>query len=249
MKPLDRPEELRAYYRSREVVERYLERRTSQPLNGYLHNAEVRFLNEAVRRCAPKRILEIASGPARLTAELEFPGQLVAVDASPAMLLAARARLRERGRNWPVIRGDAFRLPFSDGTFEMVYTLKFIRHFQLEDRNRLYQEIRRVLVPGGSFILDAQNRSVSLPHRRQKGLHRYPIYDVLYDEDEIRNELELAGFRVSRMQGILYRFATQMGLNRLRRVGLGAPARLMIGLLDRVPGGQASTWMLLNETT
>jgi ubiquinone/menaquinone biosynthesis C-methylase UbiE len=247
MKPLDQPEDLRAYYRKNEVVAQYLPRRTAQPLNGYLHTAQVRFLNDAIRQRAPRRVLEIAPGPARLTAELDFTGRGVAIDTSPAMLAMARERLREYGRDWTVMRADAFALPFSDARFDVVYTFKFIRHFGVADRQRLYAEIRRVLAPGGAFILDAQNRAVSLPHRQRKGLQHYPIYDVLYDVAELRAEIEGAGFGVCRIDGVLCHFPLQVRLNRLRRVGFGKAARLLIALLDHVPARNPSTWMVLSE--
>lgn len=248
MKPIDQSKELQAFYQDRAVVDRYLQRRTAQPLNGVLHAGEVRFLNRCVAERRPARILEIAPGPARLTAELEHDGELVAIDASPGMLDAARRRIRERGKNWDVMRGDAFSLPFADASFDFIYTLKFVRHFQLDDRLRLYTEIRRVLRPGGWFAQDAQNRRISLPHRQKKGLDRYPIYDVLYDnEDELRREHEQAGFKVLRVEGILRHFALQERINRLRRFKLAGPARALIAGLEHLPGGDPSTWMIVTE--
>lgn len=248
MKLLDRPEELRAYYRERAVVDRYLERRTAQPLNGWLHRCQVRFLNDALRAAAPRRVLEIAPGPARLTAEVDFSGPLVAVDASAEMLAVARARLRERGSSSCLVRGDAFRLPFPDAAFDFAYTLKFVRHFQPEDRRRLYAEIRRVLAPGGLFVLDAQNRRVSLPHRLKKGLHAYRVHDALYDsEEELGAELEQARFRLVRSSGILRQYPLQRRLNRLRRFGLGALGGALIRAAEHLPNPQPSTWMLLSE--
>jgi ubiquinone/menaquinone biosynthesis C-methylase UbiE len=224
-----------------------LRRRTAQPLNGLLHRSQVAFLNRAIRERQPKRVLEIAPGPARLTAELEYRGPGVAIDASPAMLATARSRLRRCGMDWLISRGDAFCLPFREDAFDFVYTLKFVRHFQLQDRRRLYAEIRRVLTPNGVFVLDAQNRAISLPHRQRKGLDTYRIYDVLYDREELVAELESAGFRVARITGMINHFRAQQGLNRLRRIGLAGVARSLIGAIERVPTRNPSTWMLLNE--
>lgn len=247
MKPLDQRDELQAYYKDERVVAEYLRRRTAQPLNGLLHRSQVEFLNAAIREREPKRVLEIAPGPARLTAELEYRGQGVAIDASPAMLTTARSRLRQRGMEWLISRGDAFRLPFRDATFDFVYTLKFVRHFQLEDRRRLYAEIRRVMTPSGVFVLDAQNRAISLPHRQRKGVDTYRIYDVLYDRDELLAELGSVGFRVARISGMINHFRVQQTLNRLRRVGLASVAGALIEAIERLPTKNPSTWMLLNE--
>lgn len=247
MKPLDRQDELQKYYQDQRVVDEYLRRRTAQPLNNLLHRSQVGFLNSVLRDHKPARVLEIAPGPARLTAELDFGGSVVAMDYSPAMLRTARARLRERGRGWSVLRGDAFTLPFAPGSFDMVFTLKFVRHFQPEDRQRLYREIRRVLRPGGFFVLDGQNRAISLPHREKKGLERYPIYDVLYDRDEMIREFEAADFRVLRVDGMVNHFALQQQLNRLRRVGLAAVASALIRAAEYVPTRNPSTWMVLNQ--
>lgn len=229
------------------MVEEYLRRRTGQPLNGVLHRGQVRFLCRALGRARPERLLEIAPGPARLTAEIQYDGLGVLIDTSRPMLALARERLKGRPGRWVFAQGDAFSLPFPDSSFDFVYSLKLIRHFRLDDRRRLYGEIRRVLRPGGWFVTDAQNRAVSLPHRQAKGLHRYPIYDVLYDREELVREITDAGFSLLELEGILRRFSWQHRMNRLRHVGLAMPARLGIALLDLLPGGTPSTWMLLAQ--
>ena len=246
-RPLDQSEELQAFYQDHAVVDSYLKRRTAQPLNGVLHRGQVAFLNRALAERRPQRVLEIAPGPARLTAELAFAGQGIAVDASPQMLAVARDRLRDRPGDWVIARGDAFQLPVADRSVDLVYTTKFIRHFQRDDRNRLYTQIRRVLRPGGAFIMDAQNRAISLPHRQYKGLEKYPIYDVLYDLPELIDELEGEQFRVARVAGLVQHFALQSRLNRLRHLKLTALASALVRALEWLPSGTPSTWMVLCE--
>jgi ubiquinone/menaquinone biosynthesis C-methylase UbiE len=246
-RPLDQSEELQAFYQDREVVNSYLKRRTAQPLNGVLHRGQVAFLNRVVAERRPSRVLEIAPGPARLTAELEFAGRGLAVDASPQMLAVARDRLRGRPGEWLTARGDAFRLPVADRSVDLVYTTKFVRHFQRDDRARLYAQIRRVLRPGGAFVMDAQNRAISQPHREQKGLEKYPIYDVLYDLPELVDELEAEQLHVTRVGGLVKHFAVQSRLNRLRHVGLTALASALVRAVELLPSGAPSTWMVLCE--
>lgn len=247
MKPLDQSADLQAYYRDPAVVNAYLERRTAQPFNGFLHRSQVRFLNDALRERRPQRALEIAPGPARLTAELDPAPPLVVLDASAQMLAVARQRLQVREQPCAFLQGDAFRLPFADHSFDFVYVLKLIRHFQAADRMRLYAEIRRVLDPAGALVLDAQNRAVSLPHREQKGVEHYRIYDVLYDFPELVRELEVAGFAIRRVDGIARHFPMQRRLNQLRHLGLGHMARRLIRFVEHLPGGVPSTWMVLAE--
>jgi SAM-dependent methyltransferase len=249
MTPIDQPTDLQRYYQDEGVVGSYMHRRTAQPLNGVLHHRQVAFLNAVLSSRAPGAVLEIACGPGRLTAAMRGVHFGVAVDASPAMLEVAQQRTGGAGRPWSFLRTDAFVLPFRNATFDAVYTLRFVRHFRIDDRRRLYAEIRRVLRPGGVFMVDALNRLVSLPHRIKRGLDAYQIYDELYRREEIEAELGDAGFRVVAVQGMLKHFALQQPLNRLRRIGFGRAARVLIAALERLPGGAPSGWMLLCQKT
>jgi ubiquinone/menaquinone biosynthesis C-methylase UbiE len=247
VKPLDQPSDLQTYYKDRAVVDAYMARRTAQPLNGVLHERQIAFLNRVLAERAPRAVLEIACGPGRLTAAMRGVAFGVAVDFSPAMLETARRRTNGAAARWSFLRTDAFALPFRSEAFDVAYSLRFVRHFQLDDRRRLYGEIRRVLRPGGTFVVDALNRLVSYPHRVKRGLDRYPIYDVLYLREELEAELRAAGFRVAVIEGVLKHFGIQQPLNRLRRIGWAGMAHALIASLEHVPGGKPSTWMLRCE--
>jgi len=247
MTPIDQPPELKRYYQDRGVVGAYMERRTTQPLNGVLHRSQVRFLNDAVSARSLRAVLEIACGPGRLTTAMRGVRFGVAVDASPAMLETAVQRMNGGTEHWSFLRTDAFVLPFRSASFDAVYTLRFVRHFQLHDRQRLYHEVLRVLRPGGVFMVDALNRDVSLPYRMQRGLERYPIYDVLYRRDEIETELRGAGFAVVAVEGMIKHYTLQRRLNRLRRIKLDRLATALIESLEQLPGSNPSSWMLLCE--
>ena len=84
------------------MVGAYIARRTAQPLNGMLHRHQVRFLNRVLGERRPRHVLEVAPGPARLTAELDHTGSGIAIDGSAEMLAVARDRLRDgRGNGQP----------------------------------------------------------------------------------------------------------------------------------------------------
>jgi ubiquinone/menaquinone biosynthesis C-methylase UbiE len=247
MNPIDQPTDLKRYYQDRAVVRAYMERRTAQPLNGLLHRRQVAFLNAVLAERRPRAVLEIACGPGRLTTAMRGVGFGVAVDASHPMLDTAQQRMNGAASRWSFLRTDAFVLPFRSASFDVAYTLRFVRHFQLNDRQRLYAEIRRVLRPQGVFIVDALNREVSLPDRLKRGVAHYPIYDVLYRREELEAELQAAGFRVVAIEGMLTHYPLQRRLNRLRRIRLTRLAALLIGALERLPGSNPSTWMLVCE--
>ena len=247
MKPIDRPKELKRYYQNRSVADTYMKRRTAQPLNGVVHRRQIAFLNRIIGQRMPRRVLEIACGPGRLTAAVRGLQRGVAVDSSIAMLETAQQRMNGAGSCWSFLRTDAFVLPFQSGAFDAVYMLRFVRHFQLADRQRLYAEIQRVLCEGGVFMVDALNHAVSYPSRLKRGLERYPIYDVLYQRAELEAELQAAGFRVIGMEGIIHHYRLQRPLNQLRRAGLDAVATAMINLLEYIPGRQPWTWMVVCE--
>lgn len=249
MKPLDQSADLQRYYQDHGVVRGYMQRRTAQPLNGVLHRSQVRFLNRMLASRAPRTVLELACGPGRLTAEVQGVRLGVAVDASPAMLETARQRMNGSSSRWSFLRTDAFVLPFQSQAFDAVYTLRFLRHFQIADRQRLYQEIHRVLRPGGLLMLDALNRDVSLPYRLKHGVENYQIYDVLYRRDEVEAELRSAGFRVLAVESIIRHPGVQRRLNRLRFLKLGRIASVLISSLEFIPGSNPTDWMLLCERT
>ena len=234
---------LQEFYDDPRVVDTYLQRK-AQPLGAVLHARQVAFLNRVIGQLRPGRLLEVAPGPARLSAELRPVPLAVGMDFSPRMLAEARRRTRtERGPGWRFVRGDGFALPFRSATFDFAFSVRFVRRFEPGARQRLYAELRRVLRPGGHLVLDAQNRLVAGPHR--EGRQDYPVYDELWRRDELVAELEGAGFAVEHLEGIMRRFAWQWRLHRLRRFRLGGPARLLIRALEWTPDRNPSTWMAL----
>jgi SAM-dependent methyltransferase len=72
----------------------------------------------------------------------------VGVDISLAMLEAAAARLPED--RTAVVQGDATCLPLGDEQFDCVFMFGGIHH--VADRNGLFREVARILVPGGRFL-------------------------------------------------------------------------------------------------
>jgi ubiquinone/menaquinone biosynthesis C-methylase UbiE len=120
-----------------------------KPFYRRVHTAVLRTLDPLP---APRRLIDLGCGTAQLTADLaaRFGSALVVgVDLSAAMLAAARRRLGPHAPS--LVRANVYALPFADRAVDLV-TSTISYHWYLEP-SRALAEVRRVLVPGGHFVL------------------------------------------------------------------------------------------------
>jgi demethylmenaquinone methyltransferase/2-methoxy-6-polyprenyl-1,4-benzoquinol methylase len=98
------------------------------------------------------RVLDLCCGSARSSVEAyERAGrEVTGVDVSFAMLQRGREFARGRGARFAPLSGDAFRLPFRDGAFDVVTAAFGLRN--LVPMPPAAAEIQRVLAPGGAFL-------------------------------------------------------------------------------------------------
>ncbi|MDA8202718.1 MAG: methyltransferase domain-containing protein [Chloroflexi bacterium] len=112
----------------------------------------------AIRALLPlvgERLIEVGAGYGRLADEYRGFREIVLFDASAVHVDAAR----EEFRNDPQVRvehGDAYALPFADGTFDAVVCVRVVHH--LEHPEAVFAEFARVLRPGGVLVLEFANK-------------------------------------------------------------------------------------------
>jgi ubiquinone/menaquinone biosynthesis C-methylase UbiE len=95
--------------------------------------------------------LEVAIGTGLNLPHYPPEVRLTGVDLTPEMLERAQARAVELGRPVDLCEGDAQDLPFADATFDTVIcTYAFC---SIPDDVRAFEEMARVLRPGGRLIL------------------------------------------------------------------------------------------------
>lgn len=105
------------------------------------------------------RLLDIGTGPGRLLVALnkKIPGlEMTGLDISAAMVRTAMKNVAASGLSdrIDVIQGNASKLPFEDGRFDLVVSTGSIHHWK--EPVRSLKEIGRVLRPGGyALIYDA----------------------------------------------------------------------------------------------
>lgn len=237
------PAEIRRAYRDEAVARDYVAQRFREPLGALLHDRQVRVVQRLIAARRPRRILELAPGPARLTRDLVagFDTTAVALDASAEMLAEARRALGPASREVRFVRGDAFHLPFGPA-FDLLYTFRLIRHFDDTDRARIYAELRRVMTPGGILVFDAVNEAVSAPLRRANP-QAYRHYDALLTAEGLVGELEEAGFAVRGLDGVQHRFGLLAKVQVLIAPRSRPLARLALEAIDAT-GGEPLEWIV-----
>jgi ubiquinone/menaquinone biosynthesis C-methylase UbiE len=180
-------EEMRAYYERRapEYDEWWLapDRWRGEERPGWTR--EVAELTEVLAGLAPARTLDVACGTAFLTRHL--PGDITALDQSPAMLEIAAGRLP----NARLVRGDAVPLPFADGEFERVCTGHFYGHLLEAEREAFLREVRRVgdeLVIVDSALREGVEPEV-LQERETADGARHRVYKRYFEPRALAAEL------------------------------------------------------------
>jgi ubiquinone/menaquinone biosynthesis C-methylase UbiE len=95
--------------------------------------------------------LDVATGTGLIARALARTSDCVTgIDMSPGVLAIAQSR--SRGET-PLVLGDAHRLPFRDGSFELVTCGVSLSHFS--EVSVALREVYRLLQPGGRFITSA----------------------------------------------------------------------------------------------
>jgi SAM-dependent methyltransferase len=69
-----------------------------------------------------------------------------------------RAAAKQLNPGVPVIDGTIMSLPFEEASFDFAYSIEVLRYFPVADRLLAYQEVLRVLKPGGHFFFTMANR-------------------------------------------------------------------------------------------
>lgn len=210
--------EIESKYQDRDLVEKYEKRRFSHPYWAMSQDKEVAIVSRAIKQAKPNRLLEIAVGTARIARNIphEYFNEGYALDSSPEMLEVSTKLLDSS--KWKVISGDAMNLDFPDDYFDAVMTFRFIRHFQMEDRKKIYESVARVLRPNGYLIFEAFNKNLTPKASELIGLGgKKGIYDELWTRESLEKELDDNGFKVVKLIPYLHHIDFSMKLGFLHR--------------------------------
>jgi ubiquinone/menaquinone biosynthesis C-methylase UbiE len=106
---------------------------------------------------AGQRVLDIACGRGEVPALIRAAGGIgVGLDFSEDVLGIARD-LRDRAEaaagGMHLVRADAARLPFADGSFDRILMLDIVEHLTDEQLGSMFRNVRRLLAPQGYAVV------------------------------------------------------------------------------------------------
>ena len=112
----------------------------------------------ALKRLLPKSgqlMLEVGAGAGRNTPRYKGYSRVVVMDYSRTQLEQAQKRLG-RSQEYIYVATDVYRMPFVDGLFDGATMIRVLHH--MADAPKALAEVRRVMQPGGTFILEFANK-------------------------------------------------------------------------------------------
>ena len=130
-----------------------------------LHRREIQPAEEILERAAPHQdevCADLGAGTGYISIPLSREVKaVIALDSQREMLDSLKTAIEpgHAGDIWPII-GELPELPFADSSIDRIFIVNVLHEF--EDRNRLVQEITRVLREGGRVsLVDFQKKRTS----------------------------------------------------------------------------------------
>lgn len=148
-------------------------------------NKHCEILRHELKDMHGKHVLELATGSGSAVSFLPNDNKYTGTDISPGLLRKAVNGFRAAGFKdtaFYVVSADD--LPLDDNTFYICLCILSLNFFK--DVKKVFQEIKRVLVPGGVFIC-----SVPVPERNSL---KSTIRGTLYSEEELEKICQENGF-------------------------------------------------------
>ncbi len=140
------------------------------------HLARYLFASRLARR---KRVLDIACGMGYGSAELgKSAASVYGIDIAPPAVSGAREKYA--AYNITFLAASATQLPFRDAAFDLVVAFEVIEH--LEHWDQLLLEARRLLAPGGQFVISTPNQSYYAETRKLAGPNPFHVREFQYGE-------------------------------------------------------------------
>jgi len=141
-------------------------------------------------------ILDVGSGRGLFAKQLAENGySVIGIDFEPNIV----KRANEEIKNWDLqgklrfVEGDALDIPFTDESFDGVYSFGLMENLYKDDWTKYASEIIRVLRPGGFYLNVSMSRETQQflgfnPKGSDSGdFERYGIHYYFFNKEEVRD--------------------------------------------------------------
>ena len=175
-------------------------------------------------------LLELGAGAGRNT--IRYPGfkRIVLLDYSRTQLKQAQDRLG-RSEHYVYVAADIYRQPFVDGLFDAATMIRTLHH--MADAPAALHQVRKVLQPGATFILEYANKRnlksmlrYALGRQEWSPYSREPVEFMPLNFDfhprAVREWLRVEGFKVEETLTV-----SHFRINLLKRL---IPSGILVGL-------------------
>jgi len=140
------------------------------------------------------------------------------MDLTPEMLKAAEKFVEENGHtNVVFVEGDAEKMPFTDGNFDIVTCRIAPHHFPNIDK--FISEVHRVLKSSGQFLLDdnvaPENDEFDHFYNKIEKMRDYSHYRA-WKKTELIQKVELLGFEIQEISRFEKRFEFESWCDRMQ---------------------------------
>jgi SAM-dependent methyltransferase len=152
------------------------------------------------------RILEVGAGGSHTLGAVanRLECQAFGIEPDCDGIFTARRLSVQEGASISMIRGDGFALPFADNSFDFVYSLGLIEHFDQTRSAKLINEHVRVCKPQGRVLVSVPNW-FNLPHTIRKWFlgRKYPYYpERSYTSSSLCTAMTAAGLHIVATDGM-----------------------------------------------
>lgn len=197
------------YYRKNHVTGTYDKQREGTSYRRNKRKIELKYFLELIDKKPVDKVLELGCSSGFLTEHL---GKITAVDTSEGMLEITRRKNPQA----KCISADMFDLPFKDGSFDKVTTMRVWNHLDKNDLIKAIRESKRVLKKEGYLIFDSEEKSIirkfiGFFYQRIFRITGYKIYQ--YSLQELKEILGIGGFKIEKIKIIRHRVGRQILLS------------------------------------
>lgn len=164
--------DIKTYYD--DLAKTYDSSRFGNSYGTFLHKQEEKYLAPVLKLFEPRKILNLGCGTGRFMEYCQF-----GVDFSEEMLVQAIIKYP----NKDFLLADAAETTFPDTSFDVVFSMHTFMHLSKEKSKEVFDEVYRILRPGGRFIFDVPStirRNLSKGHKNKSwhGSNAYTLAEI-----------------------------------------------------------------------